>query len=180
MLKPKFQTQVILTSASLSSTSRPSRSFPGLAFIHLYTQKRQASSLCSYEEKFINIKLVNLSAIANIKMLIINLRKRDGLGYLLVSEASLWVQPAKATSIQRGLLVKSNVIECIEGSGQSCSVGKQSRQGHMVSEGSRSKCCCLCNVQFICSCASNRTMVPQRHPRPHAIVARGTVQLILN
>ena len=138
--------------------------------------------MCGYEEKFINRKLVNLSAIANIKMLIIDLRKRDGLGCLLASDTGLLSEFSllKLTSIQRGLLVKSNVIECIEGSGQSCSVGKQSRQGHMVSKGSRSKCCCLCNVQFIYSWASNRTMVPQRHPHPHTIVAEGTVQLILN
>ena len=45
--------------------------------------------MCGYEEKFINRKLVNLSAIANIKMLIIDLRKRDGLGCLLASDTGL-------------------------------------------------------------------------------------------
>lgn len=188
MLKPKFQTQVILTSASLSSTFRPSQSFPGLAFIHLYTQKRQASSLCSYEEKFVNRKLVNLSAIANIKMLIINLRKRDGLGCLLASNT--------------GLLSESSLLKLLPSREASwwnqMSLNVEKVQGRAVQqENNRGKVtwwaralevsanvCAMCSSSVLVPSTERwspkdiRALTPIVSTLPR--VAKGTLQLILN
>lgn len=93
-----------------------------LFLIYKPRRDRQASSLCNYEEKFVNKRQVSLLAIANVKMLTISLGKRDTLCCLPPSDTALLSEARLLNSLLlESPLVKSNVLECIEGPGQSCS-----------------------------------------------------------